>query len=123
MNYTAVMPAAKSGAELENALSLPHFAELARDCITPAAWARLEGGAADEVTLRWNCEAYQQIRLRPRVLVDVSKLDTRRDSVWPGVAVSHLAFAHRSAGVHARGRRRGRGERRRRVGSDPDHQQ
>ncbi len=35
------------------------------------------GGAADEITLRWNREAWQQIRLRPRVLVDVSQLDTR----------------------------------------------
>lgn len=71
------MQAAKSGAELDRILSLPDFAELARDCITPAAWARVEGGAADEITLRWNREAYNQIRLRPRVLVDVSKLDTR----------------------------------------------
>ncbi|MGB6942747.1 MAG: alpha-hydroxy acid oxidase [Bryobacteraceae bacterium] len=37
----------------------------------------MEGGAADEITLRWNREAYNQIRLRPRVLVDVSNLDTR----------------------------------------------
>ncbi|MBV9769245.1 MAG: alpha-hydroxy-acid oxidizing protein [Bryobacterales bacterium] len=68
---------AKTGAELEKALSLPHFAEMACDCISPAAWARLEGGAADEITLRWNLEAYRHIRLRPRVLVDVSQLDTR----------------------------------------------
>ncbi len=41
------------------------------------AWARIQGGAADEITLRWNREAWQQIRLRPRILVDVSRLDTR----------------------------------------------
>lgn len=40
------------------------------------AWARIQGGAADEITLRWNCEAWQQIRLRPRILADVPKLDT-----------------------------------------------
>jgi 4-hydroxymandelate oxidase len=34
-------------------------------------------GAADELTLRWNRESYDKIRLRPRVLIDVSKLDTR----------------------------------------------
>ena len=60
-----------------NAVSLPHLAELARDSLSPAAWARVEGGAADEITLRWNREAYDQIRLRSRVLVDVSTLDTR----------------------------------------------
>jgi 4-hydroxymandelate oxidase len=71
------MQRANTSAELAKALSLPHFAELARDCTSAAAWARVEGGAADEITLRWNCEAYDRIRLRPRVLVDVSKLDTR----------------------------------------------
>ncbi|HLY08867.1 MAG TPA: alpha-hydroxy acid oxidase [Planctomycetota bacterium] len=35
------------------------------------------GGAADEITIRWNREAYDRIPLRPRVLVDVSTIDTR----------------------------------------------
>ena len=35
------------------------------------------GGAADEITLKWNREAYDHIRLKPRILVDVSKVDTR----------------------------------------------
>src|SRR5262249_19162266 len=30
-----------------------------------------------EITLRWNREALDRIRLRPRILVDVSNLDTR----------------------------------------------
>jgi 4-hydroxymandelate oxidase len=33
-------------------------------------------GAADENTLRWNREAYDRIRLRPRVLQDVASVDT-----------------------------------------------
>ncbi|HEY0794313.1 MAG TPA: alpha-hydroxy-acid oxidizing protein [Acidisarcina sp.] len=41
------------------------------------AWEFINAGAADETTVRWNKEAYQRIRLRPRVLVDVTKLDTR----------------------------------------------
>ncbi len=41
------------------------------------AWAYIAGGAADEITLAWNREAYNRLRLRPRVLVDVSRLDTR----------------------------------------------
>lgn len=41
------------------------------------AWDYLCGAAADEHTLRWNRESYERLRLRPRVLVDVSKLDTR----------------------------------------------
>jgi 4-hydroxymandelate oxidase len=39
-------------------------------------WEYLSG-VADEITLRWNRQAYDRLRLRPKVLVDVSKLDTR----------------------------------------------
>jgi 4-hydroxymandelate oxidase len=35
------------------------------------------GGAADEITIRWNREAYDRIALKPRVLVDVNHVDTR----------------------------------------------
>jgi 4-hydroxymandelate oxidase len=65
------------GAELDQALSLPDFEALAHNHISHGAWERIQGGAADELTVRWNREAYDHIRLRPRVLVDVSKLDTR----------------------------------------------
>jgi 4-hydroxymandelate oxidase len=34
-------------------------------------------GAADELTLRWNIEKYRELKLRPRALQDVTKLDTR----------------------------------------------
>jgi 4-hydroxymandelate oxidase len=61
----------------DQALSLPDFESLAHSHISHGAWERIQGGAADELTVRWNQEAYQHIRLRPRVLVDVSKLDTR----------------------------------------------
>ena len=37
----------------------------------------LAGGGADEITLRRNRESFDQLLLRPRVLVDVSQLDTR----------------------------------------------
>ena len=66
-----------SNPELDHAQSLFDYEELAHKRIVPAAWARVQGGSADELTLRWNHEAYEHIRLRPRVLVDVSKLDTR----------------------------------------------
>src|SRR5437763_12700130 len=50
---------------------------MARERLSPAVWARISGGAADEITLRWNREAYDRIRLKPRILVDVSSIDTR----------------------------------------------
>jgi len=37
----------------------------------------MQAGAGDEITLRWNREAWQKIILYPRVLKDVSKIDTR----------------------------------------------
>jgi 4-hydroxymandelate oxidase len=58
-------------------LSLYDYEADARARIPHGAWERIAGGAADEITLRWNREAYDHIRLKPRVLVDVSKIDTR----------------------------------------------
>ena len=63
--------------ELEPLLSLFDFETEAHARIPHGAWERISGGAADEITLHWNREAYDRIRLKPRILVDVSKLDTR----------------------------------------------
>jgi len=41
------------------------------------AYAYVAGGAADEITMRRNRQAFAEILLRPRVLVDVSRVDTR----------------------------------------------
>jgi len=41
------------------------------------AWEYINGAAADELTVKWNREAYQKLRLKPNILVDVSALDTR----------------------------------------------
>ncbi|MSU69747.1 MAG: alpha-hydroxy-acid oxidizing protein [Opitutaceae bacterium] len=53
------------------------YERLAPAHMSAMAWDYLSGGAEDELTLRWNHEAYGHIRLRPRNLVDVSQLDTR----------------------------------------------
>ncbi len=45
--------------------------------MSAVAWAYISGGAADEHTLRWNHEAYARLRLRPRTLTDVSRIDPR----------------------------------------------
>ena len=65
------------GADLDKLLSLFDYESAAEKRISHGAWARISGGAADELTLRWNHEAYEHIRLKPRALVDVSRLDTR----------------------------------------------
>ena len=63
--------------DLDRLLSLFDFEAEAKKRVSHGAWARISGAAADELTLRWNHEAYEHIRLKPRALVDVSKLDTR----------------------------------------------
>ena len=63
-----------SGAE---PICLADFEVLAKAKMPATSWEYVTAGAGDEITVRWNIEAYQRIRLRPRVLVDVSKVDTR----------------------------------------------
>ncbi len=62
---------------LDSLLNLFDFERAAAARLTPQAHAYIAGAAADEISLRWNREAFDRIALRPRVLVDVSKLDTR----------------------------------------------
>lgn len=52
------------------------YEPLARAKMVPWAWDYYAGGSDDEVTLRENRAAYARVRLRPRVLVNVSTIDT-----------------------------------------------
>jgi 4-hydroxymandelate oxidase len=61
---------------LDGLVSLFDFEAAAERCISHMVW-EYYSGVADEITLRWNREAYDRLRLRPRVLVDVSRIDTR----------------------------------------------
>ena len=57
--------------------NLADFEAPARARVSDAAWAYLNGGAADEITLRANRAAWDAIRLQPRVLRDLSHGHTR----------------------------------------------
>lgn len=48
------------------------YEALARERLSPMAFAFLSGGAADEITLRNNISAFQRLALRARVLRDLS---------------------------------------------------
>jgi 4-hydroxymandelate oxidase len=61
---------------MHGAVCLTDFEALARERLTHSAFEFLSGGAADELTLRANHEAFDRILLRPRVLVDVAAIDT-----------------------------------------------
>jgi 4-hydroxymandelate oxidase len=51
------------------------FEAIAREKLSPMAWAYYASGAHDEVTLRANRAAFERIPLHYRVLVDVSRRD------------------------------------------------
>jgi isopentenyl diphosphate isomerase/L-lactate dehydrogenase-like FMN-dependent dehydrogenase len=61
---------------LERVFSLDTLRELARRKTPAMVFDFIDGGAEDEVTLGRNFEAFTQVRLKPRALVDVSKKDT-----------------------------------------------
>lgn len=63
--------------KLEDIITLADAEEAAR-LVTPADFFDfIQGGAGDEITLRWNQERYRDIRLHPRVLADLGSLDTK----------------------------------------------
>lgn len=61
----------------DDAASVSDLEAIAHTRMEHMAWEYISGAAADEITLRWSREAYDRIRLNPRVLHDVSALDTR----------------------------------------------
>jgi len=58
-------------------VTLDDYDPCARARLPHMVYEYIAGGAGDEITLRANREAFEQIRLRPRVLVDVSSINTR----------------------------------------------
>lgn len=64
-----------SPSDLSELVSLHDVEDEARRRMPHAVYEYVASGAGDELTLRWNAERYQELRLRPNVLRDVSKLD------------------------------------------------
>jgi 4-hydroxymandelate oxidase len=57
-------------------MSIMDLEEPARRAIPIAHWAYMATGVDDDATLRANREGFKKLQLRPRRLVDVSKVDT-----------------------------------------------
>jgi 4-hydroxymandelate oxidase len=55
--------------------NVAQYEDAARALLTPAIYDYYAGGAEDELTLQWNETAFRKFALRPRVLVDVSRID------------------------------------------------
>jgi 4-hydroxymandelate oxidase len=60
-------------------VNLHEYEPLARAKLGDMAWDYMAGGGGDELTLRWNRERLNATQLLPRVLHDVSAVDTRLD--------------------------------------------
>jgi isopentenyl diphosphate isomerase/L-lactate dehydrogenase-like FMN-dependent dehydrogenase len=57
-------------------INLDDYRELAQARLGQLAWDYFAGGSEDELTLRANSAAFQAVRIRPRVLVDVRECRT-----------------------------------------------
>jgi 4-hydroxymandelate oxidase len=57
-------------------VNIAEYEALARERMERSAFEYYAGGACDERTLASNRDGFDRIRLRPRVLVDVSRVDT-----------------------------------------------
>ncbi len=89
---------------LDDLVSLGSFEAVAQGLLDAAIWSYVAGGAADEITLARNNEAWAQIQLSPRVLRDVSSIDTRLRLL--GVDLNHpvlLAPTARHRAYHCGG--------------------
>ncbi|CAG8951850.1 hypothetical protein HYFRA_00005654 [Hymenoscyphus fraxineus] len=60
---------------LEQCYNLMDFEAVARNVMKKTAWAYYSSGADDEITMRENHTAFHKIWFRPRILVDVEKVD------------------------------------------------
>ncbi len=63
----------------KEAINVFDFEPVARQNVPPAHFGYMASGIDDEVTLRANREGFLKFQLRPRRLVDVSKVDTSVD--------------------------------------------
>lgn len=61
---------------LGTCLNLTDFEIVAEQVMKPEAWAYYSSAADDEVTMNENHEAYRRIFFRPRILINVEKIDT-----------------------------------------------
>ncbi len=74
---SSVPPSSPKNIEaLSELVCLADFEAAARERMSVTAYEYIASGAADEITIRWNREAFDKLALRPRVLVDVERIDT-----------------------------------------------
>lgn len=70
--------------------SVADYRSAARRFLPDFAFSYLEGGAEDEITMRRNRLAFERVTLAPRVLIDVTNVNTKvtlagANAAWPAV--------------------------------------
>ncbi|TAL02215.1 MAG: alpha-hydroxy-acid oxidizing protein [Rhodospirillaceae bacterium] len=84
------------------------FRRLAQRKLPAPMFHYIDGGADDEITMRRNTSAFDELELMPKVLVDVSKVDTRTKVLgttleWPvflsPTGASRMFHHHKEIGV------------------------
>ncbi|MGI8557976.1 MAG: alpha-hydroxy acid oxidase [Solirubrobacteraceae bacterium] len=89
-------------------VNVAEWERAARSRIEPGALGYFAGGAGDERTLRANVAALERVKLRPRVLVDVSTVDTSTTVLGTAVSMPLLLAPVAFQGLlHAQGERAG----------------
>ncbi|MGH8725823.1 MAG: alpha-hydroxy acid oxidase, partial [Burkholderiales bacterium] len=78
--------------DLRDAVNIEDLRRMAKRRLPRAIFDFFDGGAEDEVTLRENRAAFERVRLLPKVLVNVSKIDTAVD-IWGKPSSLPLAIA------------------------------
>lgn len=57
-------------------MNIAEYEKFAKDTLSRNAFGYYASGANDMITLRENREAFSRLRLMPKVLIDVTKVDT-----------------------------------------------
>ena len=78
------------------------YRELARRRIPKVLFDYVDGGSYTEGTLRENCAAFQNIRLRQRVLVDVSSVSMKTQVLGQDLAMPMVLSPVGMSGMYAR---------------------
>ena len=63
--------------DLDDLINLFDFELKAEKLMSKMAWEFVVSGVADEITVKWNREAFDKIKIQTNVLKDVSKVDTK----------------------------------------------
>jgi 4-hydroxymandelate oxidase len=103
----ATSPAQRDHTDTSPALvSLYDYEAAAKRILSVPAWEYFNGGSADEITLRRNRQALDLLQLKPKVLVDVTSIDTSRTLLGHNMAhpiilapISSHLLAHPDAEV------------------------